>query len=117
MVAPRTKSDTAERRPRSGARRPTTRAAPPKANGRVPSGSDLVEQAAANLIETVRRDEPKADIASIERAIAFAVEAHGDQKRASGEPYVTHPIAAAQILADIDVDPIAIQAAILHDVP
>jgi len=117
MVAPRTKSETAPRRPRSTTRRPPTREAPPKANGKAPATEDLVATAVANLLETIRREEPKADVAPIERAIAFAIEAHGDQKRASGEPYVTHPIAAAQILADIDVDPIAIQAAVLHDVP
>jgi len=117
MVAPRTKSETAPRRPRSTTRRPPAREAPPKANGKATATEDLVATAVANLLETIRREEPKADVAPIERAIAFAIEAHGDQKRASGEPYVTHPIAAAQILADIDVDPIAIQAAVLHDVP
>ena len=39
------------------------------------------------------------------------------RRRASGEPYVTHPIASAQILADLGIDPIAVQAALLHDVP
>jgi|SRR5579862_870269 len=91
--------------------------AAPKSNGRHPSPPSLIEDLAANLIAAVRADEPNADIPAIERAIAFAIEAHGDQRRASGEPYVTHPIAAAQILADIDTDPVAIQAAILHDVP
>jgi len=117
MVAPRTKSESAVRRPRATARRATTTEAPSTGNGRHAVPPDPVAEASAALLETVRREEPKADIASIERAIAFAIEAHGDQKRASGEPYVTHPIAAAQILADIYVDPIAIQAAILHDVP
>jgi guanosine-3',5'-bis(diphosphate) 3'-pyrophosphohydrolase len=127
MVAPRTKSETTAPRSRSSARRTTSSESPPKGNGHAPVAKatskapvkplSLLEASTAQLIETVRRDEPKADIATIERAIAFAIEAHGDQKRASGEPYVTHPIAAAQILADIDVDPISIQAAILHDVP
>ena len=39
------------------------------------------------------------------------------QLRASGEPYVTHPIAAAQIVADLGIDPVAVEAALLHDVP
>ena len=47
----------------------------------------------------------------------MAIEAHGSQTRASGEPYVTHPIAAAEILAELGVDPKAIEAAVLHDVP
>jgi GTP diphosphokinase / guanosine-3',5'-bis(diphosphate) 3'-diphosphatase len=130
MVAPRTKSETAAPRSRSSARRAPASESPPKGNGHAavakapkPTAKapakplSLLEASIARLIETVRRDEPKADISAIERAIAFAIEAHGNQKRASGEPYVTHPIAAAQILADIDVDPISIQAAILHDVP
>ena len=71
----------------------------------------------ADLLTAVRRHDPDADIDAIQRAIDFAVEAHGDQKRASGEPYVTHPIAAAHILADLDIDQVAIQAALLHDVP
>ena len=51
------------------------------------------------------------------RALAFAVEAHRDQRRASGEPYVTHPISVAITLAELGLDSSAIQAALLHDVP
>ncbi|HET9681816.1 MAG TPA: HD domain-containing protein, partial [Candidatus Limnocylindrales bacterium] len=69
------------------------------------------------LIASIQRRDPDADLDAIRRAVDFAIEAHGDQKRASGEPYVTHPIASAQILADFLLDPIAIQAALLHDVP
>ena len=58
-----------------------------------------------------------ADLADVDRAFDLAVEAHATQRRATGEPYVTHPIASAQILADLGLDPIAIQAALLHDVP
>ena len=47
----------------------------------------------------------------------MAVEAHEGQKRASGEPYITHPIATAQLLADLAIDPVAVVAALLHDVP
>ncbi len=47
----------------------------------------------------------------------MAVEAHGNQVRASGELFVTHPIASAEILAELGIDPVAIQAAVLHDVP
>ncbi|HUQ43102.1 MAG TPA: bifunctional (p)ppGpp synthetase/guanosine-3',5'-bis(diphosphate) 3'-pyrophosphohydrolase [Candidatus Limnocylindria bacterium] len=66
---------------------------------------------------SVVRYDADADIATLKRALDFAIEAHGEQKRASGEPYVTHPIASAQILAELGIDPIAIQAALLHDVP
>jgi GTP pyrophosphokinase len=60
---------------------------------------------------------PQADLAQLTRAFEVAERAHHSQVRVTGEPYVTHPIAAAQILADIGIDPIAIIAALLHDVP
>ena len=44
-------------------------------------------------------------------------QAHHGQTRVTGEPYITHPLASAQILADIGIDPVAVTAAILHDVP
>ncbi len=69
------------------------------------------------LLETVGRHYPKADLEHVRRAFDLAVEAHAGQRRASGEPYVTHPIAAAQIVADLGIDPDAVQAALLHDVP
>ncbi|RLT26669.1 MAG: HD domain-containing protein, partial [Chloroflexi bacterium] len=50
-------------------------------------------------------------------AFDFAVTAHGDQLRASGEPYVTHPAEAALILADLGLDATTLAAALLHDVP
>jgi GTP pyrophosphokinase len=50
-------------------------------------------------------------------AFDFAVAAHGDQLRASGEPYVTHPAEAALILADLGLDATTLAAALLHDVP
>ena len=53
----------------------------------------------------------------IERAFDLAVEAHDGQRRATGEPYVTHPIASAQITAELGIDPVAVTAALLHDVP
>ena len=53
----------------------------------------------------------------LRRAFEFAAQAHHDQTRVTGEPYITHPLASAQILADIGIDPVAITAAVLHDVP
>lgn len=52
----------------------------------------------------------------IARALAYAVEAHGDQQRASGEPFVIHPIAVAEIVAGWGMDAQAVAAALLHDV-
>ena len=73
--------------------------------------SDDVE----HLIRTVRGNHPKSDLAVIERAYAVAAQAHSGQKRQSGEPYITHPVAVAQILADLGLGPRAIAAALLHD--
>jgi len=55
-------------------------------------------------------------VAEIEKAYLFAKEAHGDQSRHTGEPYITHPLTVAQILAQMRMDPQTIMAAILHDV-
>ena len=66
---------------------------------------------AANLEE---KDIEK-DNADLEKAFIFAYKAHRHQKRKTGEPYITHPVAVALILADLKVDSATIQAALLHD--
>jgi GTP pyrophosphokinase len=142
MVAPRTRAERpdeiapAARPARNGTRRaaPAPEAPAPEVNGngamhdapaipiatvpvathrKAPSPEALGKQ----LIATVLRHDDDANVEGIQRAIDFAIEAHGDQPRASGEPFVTHPIASAIILAELGIDPIAIQAAVLHDVP
>lgn len=67
------------------------------------------------LVRTVRGNHPRADLSVIEQAYVVAERSHRGQKRRSGEPYITHPIAVAQILADLGVAPVAIAAALLHD--
>ncbi len=74
-----------------------------------------VPGAVEHLIRTVRSSWPKADLSVIERAYTVAERAHRSQKRRSGEPYISHPIAVAQILAELGVAPVAIAAALLHD--
>ena len=69
------------------------------------------------LEKTVRGYNPAADIAQIRAAFEFANEAHQEQKRKSGEPYITHPLAVAQIVAEeLRLDSESIEAALLHDV-
>lgn len=68
-----------------------------------------------HLLRTVRKHHPKADLGGIERAYQKAKEAHEGQLRRSGEPYITHPVAVAQILADLGIGAKTIQAALLHD--
>src|SRR5689334_16511728 len=67
------------------------------------------------LLKTVRTHHPKGDIAIIERAYAAAERAHSGQVRKSGQPYITHPVAVAQILADLGIGPKTLAAALLHD--
>jgi GTP diphosphokinase / guanosine-3',5'-bis(diphosphate) 3'-diphosphatase len=69
------------------------------------------------LLASLREHQQQTDLTVVDRAFDLAVEAHASQVRASGEPYVTHPIASAQILADLGIDPVAVAAALLHDVP
>ncbi|QEO10145.1 RelA/SpoT family protein [Protaetiibacter larvae] len=67
------------------------------------------------LLKTVRSHHPKADLTIVERAYSAAERAHDGQTRRSGEPYITHPVAVAQILADLGIGPKTIAAALLHD--
>jgi len=67
------------------------------------------------LLEKVRAYDPDADEAMINRAYVFSMKAHGSQKRASGDPYYSHPIEVAGILTDLHLDEETIVTAILHD--
>jgi len=67
------------------------------------------------LLERVGRVYPDA-VARVAEAVSFAIEAHGDQLRASGEPYIVHPIEVAISLLDLGLDEESIIAAVLHDV-
>jgi GTP pyrophosphokinase len=69
----------------------------------------------APVAERVRHANPEADIAVIEKAFLRAEDAHEGQLRKSGAPYITHPVAVAEILADLGLDPNTIAAALLHD--
>ncbi|MGI6071052.1 MAG: RelA/SpoT family protein [Blautia sp.] len=75
------------------------------------SPSQLYEE----LISSVRRYHPSADISLIEKAYAIASKAHEGQKRKSGEPYIIHPLCVAIILADLELDKETIVAGLLHD--
>ena len=68
------------------------------------------------LIASVRKYHPSTDISMIEKAYKIAYEAHKDQKRKSGEPYIIHPLCVAIILADLELDKETIVAGLLHDV-
>jgi GTP diphosphokinase / guanosine-3',5'-bis(diphosphate) 3'-diphosphatase len=67
------------------------------------------------LIKTVRATHPKADVRLIERAYEEAARQHAGQSRRSGDPYITHPLAVATILAELGMNYETICAALLHD--
>lgn len=68
------------------------------------------------LIEEIIKRDPNADIDKVKRAYKFAEDAHKDQKRLSGEPYIIHPLEVSIILARLNMDVTTITAAMLHDV-
>ncbi len=74
------------------------------------------EELYKDLIRSIRKYHPSDDISLIEKAYRVADEAHKDQKRKSGEPYIIHPLCVAIILADLEMDKETIAAGILHDV-
>jgi RelA/SpoT family (p)ppGpp synthetase len=67
------------------------------------------------LVDRVLDYDPEADEALLNRAYVFSMQAHGSQKRASGDPYFSHPIEVAGILTDLHLDDETIATAILHD--
>lgn len=67
------------------------------------------------LIASVNKYHPSTDISMIQKAYEVASEAHKDQKRKSGEPYIIHPLCVAIILADLELDKETIVAGLLHD--
>jgi GTP diphosphokinase / guanosine-3',5'-bis(diphosphate) 3'-diphosphatase len=69
-----------------------------------------------SLLAAVHAARPKDDLAGIRKAWEFAARNHAGQKRASGEPYLSHPLAVARILAEMRMDPVSIQTGLLHDI-
>ena len=78
---------------------------------RSPAGSPALEP----LLAAARTNHPKADLSVLERAYTAAERAHRGQVRRSGDPYITHPVAVATILADLGMTPPTLAAALLHD--
>jgi guanosine-3',5'-bis(diphosphate) 3'-pyrophosphohydrolase len=82
---------------------------------RLRSGEPGSHDGIEGLVRTVKGYNPKADLKEIERAYRFAAEHHEGQKRLSGEDFIEHPLAVAQILADLGLDTTTLEAALLHD--
>jgi guanosine-3',5'-bis(diphosphate) 3'-pyrophosphohydrolase len=79
------------------------------------SRSSVGSPALEPLMSAVRANHPKADLSILERAYVAAERAHRGQMRRSGDPYITHPVAVATILADLGMTPPTLAAALLHD--
>ncbi len=82
--------------------------------GSEPAGAE--QEQFRKLLETVRDARPKDDPEPIEKAFLFAEKYHAGQRRKSGEPYLSHPLHVAQILAEMRMDVTAIVTGILHDI-
>src|SRR5246127_5664230 len=67
------------------------------------------------LIDRVKHYNPNTNEELLNRAYVYAMRAHGEQKRASGDPYISHPLEVAAILTDLKLDDATIAAALLHD--
>ena len=80
-----------------------------------PAQPATADDAAIRLIERVRRYNPNTNEALLNRAYVYAMKTHGEQRRASGDPYFAHPIEVAAILTDHKLDAATIAAALLHD--
>src|ERR1700722_6822782 len=87
----------------------------PKGGRPGPPAPLTVEQKFDLLLKTVAANRPADDLDIIRKAWEFCLQHHEGQKRASGEPYVTHPLEVALVLAEMKMDSTAIAAGLLHD--
>ena len=74
------------------------------------------EEAYNRLVEMIKSYQPDETCENIRKAYELADEAHKEQKRVNGDPYILHPLAVAEILADMEIDTTTITASLLHDV-
>ncbi|HUX08544.1 MAG TPA: bifunctional (p)ppGpp synthetase/guanosine-3',5'-bis(diphosphate) 3'-pyrophosphohydrolase [Acidobacteriota bacterium] len=69
-----------------------------------------------DILEKLQKEHPQADISLVRQAYVFSAQQHKDQLRQSGEPYLTHPLEVANILAEMHLDAVAVAVGLLHDV-
>src|ERR1039458_3154675 len=94
--------------------------APPSPAGKsqlaVPDASRrAIDQRFEALLKQVRANRPNEDVSLIRKAWEFCVKHHEGQMRASGEPYIVHPLEVAEVLAEMKMDATSIAAGLLHD--
>jgi guanosine-3',5'-bis(diphosphate) 3'-pyrophosphohydrolase len=103
-----------ERRDRSVAL-PTSGAVAEPSESRQQDGGSRGMMRQFELVELVKSYDPKADEDALNRAYVFSIKAHGTQLRASGDPYFSHPIEVAGLLAQMKLDSASIITGLLHD--
>lgn len=89
---------------------------PPKPSVKAPANFTSPDELYRELVDSVKKYHPSGDLTLIEKAYKVARDAHKDQKRKSGEPYIIHPLCVAIILAELELDKESIAAGLLHDV-
>ena len=94
-------------------REPSLQSAPNPAPPPVAAPKPMMRQ--YELVERVRKYNPKTNEDLLNRAYVYAMKAHGGQRRASGDPYFSHPLEVAAILTNLKLDDATIAAALLHD--
>src|SRR5262249_10756721 len=102
----------------NGARNDVRAAPPPCPNRRLrweEGGANLVMMRQFELVELVKSYDPNADESALNRAYVYSMKAHGAQLRASGDPYFSHPVEVAGILAQMKLDTASIVTGLLHD--
>lgn len=88
---------------------------PPEQEPSAPVIPESVEAAYQSLEARLRERRPGADLSPLRRAFEFAAIRHAGQMRDSGEPYMAHPLAVAEILVDMQMDQVCLVTALLHD--
>ncbi len=82
---------------------------------RAPVTQEMIDARFESLLRQVQANRPSEDVSLIRKAWEFCVQHHKGQMRASGEPYIIHPLEVAEVLAEMKLDATAIAAGLLHD--
>jgi len=80
-----------------------------------PAAPSLNEAKYRELMNRMRANRPNDDLEIVRKAYEYSLQHHEGQTRASGEPYVVHPLETALVLAEMKLDPVAVAAGLLHD--
>ena len=107
--------DVADATPQDTAKTSTSRRVRARLARRMTSQRSAINPVLEPLVAVHREFFPKADLALLQRAYDVAEQRHADQMRHSGDPYITHPLAVANILAELGMDTTTLVAALLHD--